>query len=515
MKKRKTYHPLRRLANGENPNKIKTTDVERNPPLDDYLKAHHIDPDTFHQYKNSLNCEIVTPFSSKYHEARKENDPAYDKFPLFVVYCQGVADVVKTVRLCRGQGIPICLRAGGHSIAGYSVLNNRVVLDVSNIKGVFVDPVGMTATAGAGVNWSEYNYELDVYGLHSPGGSCSTVGITGYTLGGGYGYSSMQYGMACDNLVEITMVDCDGNIVTANETTNPQLLWAHKGGTGANFGVVVALTYKLNTMRLVWPIQVNWPIEYAAQLMYTWQNEMTQTLSDTQLGILGFLACKEVPGTVNGQSCLINQPYFAIRGIYAGANAADGATALAPLINIGTPEYPAGDLWQIALPYEIINEHLLDNVEGVIPENYKETKRTAYVNTALTQAQYQQIVDYYSLTPSVYNITSLEPYGGAINTLAANACAFVHRNAWFNIFTDAFWLEEKDRGPAFEWLNNFYNSENMKGLWSQYYYQNYPNSSYVDWQNGYFGTNYAQLQQVKQQWDPDNFFNFEQSIELP
>ena len=515
MKKRTVYHPLRQLAVGGNPNRDSKNDYPKNPPFDDYLKAHKIDPETFHQFKKSLNCEIVTPFSSKYEQARQENDPAYDKFPLFVVYCQGVADVVKTVRLCRGQGIKICLRAGGHSTAGYSVLNNSVVLDVSNIKGIFVDPVGMTATAGAGVTWSEYNYELDAYGLHNPGGSCSTVGITGYTLGGGYGYTSMQYGIACDNLIEITMVDCDGNIITANATTNPQLLWAHKGGTGGNFGVVVSLTYKLYNMQMVWPIQVNWPIEYAAELMYTWQNQMTQTLQDTQLGLLGFMASKQVPGTANGQACIINQPYFAVRGIYTGTSATDGATALAPLINIGTPEYPAGDLWQFSIPYEVVNEHLLDNVEGVIPDNYKETKRTAYVNTALTLAQYQQIVNYYCETPSVYNITSLEPYGGAINNIAADASAFVHRNAYFNIFTDAFWLEEKDRKKSFEWLYGFYESANMQNLWSQNYYQNYPNSTYPNWQNGYFGSNYAQLQQLKQQYDPDNFFNFEQSIELP
>jgi FAD/FMN-containing dehydrogenase len=341
------------------------------------------------------------------------------------------------------------------------------------------------------------------------------VGITGYTLGGGYGYTSMQYGMACDNLVEITMVACDGTIVTANATTNPELLWAHQGGTGGNFGVVVSLTYKLYNMQLVWPIQVNWPIADAPQVLLTWQNLMTQTLQDKQLGILGFLASQEVTTVVNGEYGINIEQYFAIRGVYTGTSATAGATALAPLLAIGLPTYPAGDLWQFPIPYELVNEHLLDNVEGVIPDNYKETKRTAYVNTALNLAQYQQIVNYFQTTPSVYNICSMEPYGGAINAVPSNATAFVHRNAYFNIFTDAFWLKEEDKKPAFKWLYGMYESPNMQGLWSGYYYQNYPNSTYPDWQNGYFGANYAQLQQLKLQWDPKNFFNYEQSIELP
>jgi FAD/FMN-containing dehydrogenase len=428
-----------------------------------------------------------------------------------------VADVVKAILFCNSQvGLQCCLRAGGHSVAGYSVLNDRVVIDVSNIKGVFVDQDSMTATAGAGVTWSEYNYELDAYGFHNPGGSCSTVGITGYTLGGGYGYTSMRWGMACDNLVEITVVTAAGTIVTANSSANSDLFWACQGGTGGNFGVVVSLTYKVYAMQMVWPIQVNWPIGDAAALLYTWQNDMTKTLADTSLGMLGFLASAEVPGTTNSnQPCMVNQPYFAIRGIYSGDSATDGAAALQPLLNIGTPTYPAGPLWQTQVPYEQVNEHLLDNVEGVIPDNYKETKRSAYINNPLTQAQYQQIVSYFCLTPSVFNICSMEPYGGAINAVADNATAFVHRNAYFNIFTDAFWLKEADMQPGFDWLYGFYESESMQGLWSQNYYQNYPNSAYPNWQNGYFGTNYAQLQQVKLKWDPSNVFNFEQSIELP
>jgi FAD/FMN-containing dehydrogenase len=132
----------------------------------------------------------------------------------------------------------------------------------------------------------------------------------------------------------------------------------------------------------------------------------------------------------------------------------------------------------------------------------------------LTEEQYQKMVDYFKTSPNLYNIVSMEPYGGAINEIPENATAFVHRNAYFDIFTDSFWQDDKDKEEAVNWLSGFYNSEEMKDLWSNNYYQNYPNSDYSNWQNGYFGSNYSILQSVKRTWDPTNRFNYEQSIEL-
>lgn len=514
MPKRLAHHPLRQLIVGGNPNRFKKPCREDHPPREDYLKLHQIDPKAYWALVKSVQGTVVTPFSCGYDTARQESDPAFDKYPLMVVYCESVADVVLTIRFCRDQHVPLCTRAGGHSTAGYSVLDGRVLIDVSKIKGIFVDPITMTSTVGAGVQWGEYNHTLNAYGLHNPGGSCSSVGVTGYTLGGGYGYTSMRWGIACDSLVEITMVTAKGEIVTANKHHNPDLLWAHQGGTGGNFGVVVSLKYQLYHLKEVWPIEVNWPIDDAAKVLTTWQNQMTKTLSDTKLGILGFLATQQVTDTLpNGETVLRNVPYFCIRGIYSGESAQEGQQALAPLLAIGNPSYPAGPLWTQTISYAQANEHLLDNVEGVIPDTIKETKRCAYVNHALTEPQYQKMVDYFKTTPSPYNIVSMEPYGGAINQKPIHATAFVHRTAFFDIFVDSFWMEEKEKPKAFKWLHDYFESPDMKKLWSGYYYQNYPNSSYTNWQQGYFGSNYQKLREIKTKWDPNNVFHYEQSIE--
>ncbi|NIE63184.1 FAD-binding oxidoreductase [Burkholderia sp. Ax-1719] len=507
------FHPLRKLINGGNPNSLTPNQDVVDPPLEAWLRQHEVSYPAFLAYQASLLSDVVTPFSGRYDTARQESDNAFNKYPLFVTYCTNVADVVSTIQFARSQHLSVVGRAGGHSTAGYSVLDNRIVIDVSQINSVFVDPVAKVATVGAGVTWGTFNHVLNAYGLHTPGGSCSTVGVTGYTLGGGYGYTSMRWGIACDHLIEVTLVTADGKIVTANEQENAELLWAHRGGTGGNFGIVVSLKYKLESLAEVWPLEINWPIEDAAKVLVTWQDQMTKTLQDTKLGLLGFLATRQ--NTVvqpDGERVIHNVPYFCIRGIYSGDVAAEGEKALAPLLAIGKPEFPS-PLWKGRIPYSQANEHLLDNVEGVIPDAIKETKRCAYVERPLNEADYQKMVDYFKTSPSLYNIVSMEPYGGAINNVAPDATAFVHRNAYFDIFVDSFWMDEADKPEAFKWLHDYFESPETKELWSNHYYQNYPNSEYKNWQNGYFGINYQRLQQIKAHWDPTNFFHYEQSIQ--
>lgn len=169
--------------------------------------------------------------------------------------------------------------------------------------------------------------------------------------------------------------------------------------------------------------------------------------------------------------------------------------------------------------YGDVNEHLLDNVEGVIPDIIKEVKRCSIIKKKLTLEQFQRMVDYYKTSPGLYNIVSMEPYGGAITDLKPDATAFVHRDGYFDIFVDSFWMpnqdekiEQKAHEIAKDWLDDYFESDKMKDIWSEYYYQNYPYQDYKNWEKGYFGTNYPKLRKVKKCYDPQNFFNFPQSI---
>ena len=167
MKKTRAYHPLRKLMLSGNPNRINNPLQQVVSPLIEYLTDHKINPDAFNTLVQNLIGQVVTPFDNGYNNGRMESDNAFNKYPLFIIYCTGSADVSIAVKFCRQEKLPICLRAGGHNTAGYSVLDGRVLIDVSNIKGIVVDPVNMTSTVGSGVTWGEYNHELNAYGLHN------------------------------------------------------------------------------------------------------------------------------------------------------------------------------------------------------------------------------------------------------------------------------------------------------------------------------------------------------------
>jgi hypothetical protein len=252
---------------------------------------------------------------------------------------------------------------------------------------------------------------------------------------------------------------------------------------------------------------------------------MTKSLSDRKLGLLGFLATHNVSYVAeDGTDQNKLEQYFAIRGMYSGVCAEEGKKTLTPLLGVSTNyTFPSGPLWAQTVSYADVNEIVLDNVEGVIPDTVKETKRCALIEDPLRKDEYQVMVDFFCTTPSEYNILSLEPYGGAINEQPADATAYVHRDAYLNVFVDGFWPGDepptkachKEKEEAFKWLEQFYQSDKTRNLWSNHYYQNYPNSNYPNWQEGYFGSNYPKLQAVKEKYDPENFFNYEQSIELP
>ena len=290
----------------------------------------------FTDYSDKVIGSIVAPFDGDlYLKERKLADNAFKKFPLWITYSRDAADVVATVNFARDQKLQVCGRAGGHSTAGYSMLNETVCIDVTSMNGIHVNKAEMIVEVGAGVRWGMLNHALDAYRLHTPGGSCSDVGCCGFTLGGGYGYTAMEFGMACDQLVEVTVVTADGEIVTANESENSDLFWAHRGGTGGNFGIVISLKYNIYKLKNVWPISIDWPIEDASAVITEWQNTTTKTLCDHKLGILGFLATCSVPITdKDGKRQSKLQQYFTIRGMYTGECIEDGKKALAPLLAV-------------------------------------------------------------------------------------------------------------------------------------------------------------------------------------
>src|SRR5919206_1921470 len=205
-----------------------------------------------------LRGEVITPGDPGYDEARRIWNGMFDRRPAAIAQVEGAVDVVTVVNYARDTGAELAVRGGGHSSAGYSTLDDGIVIDFSRMKGVWVDPQERVAYAQAGALWGDVDRETQAHGLAVPGGQVSHTGIAGLTLGGGVGWLSRQHRPAIDSLLSVTLVPADGRLVTASEREHPDLFWGLRGGSG-NFGVVVSFEYRLHE---VGPLVLGGPLVY-------------------------------------------------------------------------------------------------------------------------------------------------------------------------------------------------------------------------------------------------------------
>jgi FAD/FMN-containing dehydrogenase len=203
---------------------------------------------TIQELRESTQGEIVTPDSDRYAEACRVWNGVFDgSRPALIVRCSGPADVIAAVRFARSNDLTIAVRGGGHSVAGFSTCDGGIVIDLSQLTGVRVDPDDRRATVGGGATWADVDHETQAHGLATTGGLVSSTGVAGFTLGGGIGWTMRKFGLACDNLVGADVVTADGRLVHTSETENPDLLWGLRGG-GGNFGIVTQFELTLHPL---------------------------------------------------------------------------------------------------------------------------------------------------------------------------------------------------------------------------------------------------------------------------
>src|SRR5215216_2017206 len=218
---------------------------------------------TVQELRGRVRGEVVTPRDDGYAEAARIWNGAHDgRRPALVVRSAGAADVIAAVEFARSHDLPIAVRGGGHSVAGFSTLDDGIVIDLSPMSAVRVDPVALRATVGGGAVWADVDHETQAHGLATTGGLISTTGVAGFTLGGGIGWTMRKFGLACDNLVAADVVTAAGRLVHASETENADLLWGLRGG-GGNFGIVTQFELDLHP---VGPMVYAGPIFYPADV---------------------------------------------------------------------------------------------------------------------------------------------------------------------------------------------------------------------------------------------------------
>ena len=200
---------------------------------------------TLGELEGTLRGRLMRPSDPDYDQARLVWNAAHDRRPALIIRCAGTADVMRAVEFARSEGLQLAVRSGAHSIAGYSTCDGGVVIDISPMKGIRVDPIARRAVAQAGLTWAEFDHETQAFGLAVTGGLVSSTGIAGFTLGGGIGWLLREYGLTCDSLLSADVVTADGQLVTASEHEHPELFWALRGG-GGNFGVVTSMEFRLH-----------------------------------------------------------------------------------------------------------------------------------------------------------------------------------------------------------------------------------------------------------------------------
>src|SRR5688572_20393927 len=237
-----------------------------------------LDADRIGSFSASLSGAVLRPGDDRYEAARLVHNGLIDKRPALIARCRGAADVSAAVAFARETGLEISVRGGGHSIAGRCVTDGGLMIDLAEMKGMYVDPDARTIRAQGGVIWSEFNRETAVHGLAVTGGAISTTGVAGLTLGGGLGWLMGVQGLAADNLLSVELVNAEGDVLNVTEGSDPDLFWALRGG-GGNFGVATSLEYRLHPLREVVGGLVAYPFEDARDVLRFYR-EFTQSAPD-------------------------------------------------------------------------------------------------------------------------------------------------------------------------------------------------------------------------------------------
>jgi FAD/FMN-containing dehydrogenase len=472
------------------------TALERAP--DGFFDQLGMPADALEELQRCMEGPVLVPGVPGYEEARWRGSHYPDlEEPLLIAMCEVVPDVACCLSVAKKYDIDFAPRSGGHSTVGYGVKRGMVV-DLSPLHGVLFTDDMRHVRVQAGANLSKVYRTLEMYGLHIPGGECDTVGVAGHMQGGGYGFTSREFGLNCDRVDEVSVMLADGRVVRASESEEPDLFWAVRGGTGNNFGVLLEVRYRVAELGDLWGGTFLWPLHLAPDLLVEIQKRYIREGSDPKLGFqLAF-------STYEGERS------FVLMAMYNGSEE-DGRSALERLFEVHEPHR---ELISTVERYFDLNRDLIESFyPEPPPRGTFEFKSSAYIDEPLGVDGWREIVEQFATTPNHFNVMAMEVYGGRIADVDPQATAFVHRHAYGDLFVDSFYHPEwsyNTREDAERWLRE--TMEVIDRHSNGRRYQNYPERGLQDPMDAYFGENLERLRDVKKAYDPESFFRFEQSI---
>jgi FAD/FMN-containing dehydrogenase len=443
----------------------------------------------FKDFQSSLRGPLLTSSSPTYNETRKVWNGMFDRKPGLIIQCSGPADVIAAVKFARSHNILVSVRGGGHSLPGHSVCNGGLMIDLSMMKGIRVDPKTRTAHAQGGCKWGDLDRETQALGLAVTGGQVSDTGIAGLTLGGGIGWLGRKLGLTCDNLLSADIITADGQFLTASAQDNADLFWAVRGG-GGNFGVVTSFQYRLHPIGpIVLGGLVAYPLPEGKKVLRAFCDFMET--APEELGTTAALMT-----TPDGHQAV------GIAVCYAG-DISKGESVVAPLRKLGTV---AMDMVQ-PMPYTAVQSM----IDAATPPG-----RRVYMKSELLEKVDQRaldaMIDNFAQTPCPFNMAVLIPMGGAASRVGRTDTAFYHRSASYNMSVFSMWESHEDDEPNIAWTRRF--DDAVKPYASGGFYVNeMVDEGDTRIKNGaYAPETYKRLAQLKKKYDPTNFFRLNQNI---
>jgi len=447
------------------------------------------------EFRVSLRGQLILPTDPGYDDARKIHNAMIDKHPALIVRCLGVADVIASVNFARKNNLSVSVRGGGHNVAGTSLCDG-LVIDLSNMRSVHVNPAARTVRVGGGATWQEVNHELQVFGLAAAGGYVGTTGVGGLTLGGGLGWMVRKHGLALDNLLSADVVTADGQLLTASSEQNTDLFWAIRGG-GGNFGVATSFEFKVHDAGIVLAGMVLHPASEGARVLRFWRDYERTAPEEISNGAVLFTppADLPLPEPIRAKSTV------GIGGVYLGSLEA-AERDVGPLRAFGPP---AADIFR-PMPYSAAQ----CMADFVWPRGLQSYWKSSFLKS-FSDSAIETILSHFATTPSWHTVIVIEHDGdGAMDRVPADATAFGHRNWPYNIVVTTQWETPAETQANLAWTKEFWAA--LKPFLADASYINYIDDEGEEGLRMSYGSKLDRLVSLKTKYDPTNFFHVNQNF---
>jgi FAD/FMN-containing dehydrogenase len=450
---------------------------------------------TIEELRSQIRGQAITEADAGYDEARKVYNAMHDRKPAVVVRCVNAADVIAAVNFAREQGGDLSVRGGSHSAPGFGTNDGGVVIDLSPMRGIRVDPRARTARAEGGCTWADFNHATHAFGLATTGGIVSTTGIAGLTLGGGIGYLTRGLGLSLDNLLSADVVTADGQFLVASDKENEDLFWALRGG-GGNFGVVTSFEYRMHPIKDILAGIFVFPLERARDL-FQFYREFIQTAPEELGAYPAYLVAPPLPFLPEKEH---GKTFCAMVACWAGPLEM-GEQAFEPIRKVA----PTVGEMVSPMPYPAINA-LFD---ALLPPGLQQYWKGSFA-TELTDQAIEAHLAHGPKIPTMNCAMHIYPIDGACNRVSPEATAFAFRDAKFATVIAGAWPDAADNEKNIKWVKDYYAA--LEPHSSVGGYINFMDADDQGRIKENYKGNYDRLVSIKTTYDPGNLFHLNQNI---